>query len=274
MNTTQKVLIGAAAAAVVIGGVAIGLTLSKSPDKIDLSTIHTEASKETMAPTAAPTAAPTTAAEKSPEDAGTASSVTATLDTYTSGKVSVQYPVVDKMDDADLQAKVNDLLKSNALAYIKANGIDESKDTLNVKCKVISVDRKRLTATYTGQLSAEGAAHPVNVFYSNTVNLPQASDLGFNDFTDAYTMAGYVLSDDVEFSGLSAEEAKAVLEYRSTLTLESLTAAFDGADFPLSQEGTWPESFSYEKQGTICFSLAVPHALGDYVIVTFDPTTK
>ena len=98
--------------------------------------------------------------------------------------------------------------------------MDESKDALSVKCEVISVDRKRLTATYTGTYSAEGAAHPVNVFYANTVNLSQALDLGFSDFTDAYTMAGYVLSEAVEFAGLSAEEAKAVLEYRSTLTLE------------------------------------------------------
>ncbi len=275
MNTPQKVLIGAAAAVIVIGGVAIGLTLKNTPDKLDISTIHTEAPTETMAPTtqAVTTEAPT-AAEKTPEDAGTATSVTATLDTYTSGKVSIQYPVVDKMGDADMQAKVNDLLKSNALSFIKANGVDEAKDTLSVKCEVISVDRKRLTATYTGTYSADGAAHPVNVFYANTVNLSQALDLGFSDFTDAYTMAGYVLSDDVEFAGLSAEEAKAVLEYRSTLTLEGLTETFNNADFPLASADKWPESFSYEKRGTVCFTLPVPHALGDYVIVTFDPSTK
>lgn len=275
MNTPQKVLIGAAAAAIVIGGVAIGLTLQKTPDKLDISTIHTEAPTETMAPTtqAVTTEAPT-AAEKAPDDAGTATSVTATLETYTNGKVSIQYPVVDKMDDAGMQAKVNELLKNNALSYIKAVGVDESKDALSVKCEVISVDRKRLTATYTGTYSAEGAAHPVNVFYANTVNLSQALDLGFSDFTDAYTMAGYVLSDDVEFAGLSAEEAKAVLEYRSTLTLEQLTEIFNNADFPLASADKWPESFSYEKRGTVCFSLPVPHALGDYVIVTFDPSTK
>ncbi len=275
MNTPQKVLIGAAAAVIVIGGVAIGLTLKNTPDKLDISTIHTEAPTETMAPTtqAVTTEAPT-AAEKTPEDAGTATSVTATLNTYTSGKVSIQYPVVDKMGDADMQTKVNDLLKSNALSFIKANGVDEAKDTLSVKCEVISVDRKRLTATYTGTYSADGAAHPVNVFYANTVNLSQALDLGFSDFTDAYTMAGYVLSDDVEFAGLSAEEAKAVLEYRSTLTLEGLTETFNNADFPLASADKWPESFSYEKRGTVCFTLPVPHALGDYVIVTFDPSTK
>ena len=71
MNTPQKILIGAAAAVIVVGGVAIGLTLKKAPDKIDISTIHTEAATETMAPTtAAPSTAAPTEAPTEPADAG------------------------------------------------------------------------------------------------------------------------------------------------------------------------------------------------------------
>lgn len=274
MDTNKKILIGAIGAAVVIGGVAIGLILSQTPKKADLSTIHieaaTEAEPETMAPsTEASTEAPTT-----PDHAGTASSVTADIETYTSGKVSIQYPVIDKMEDAEKQNQVNALLKSNALSVIKANGIDEAKDTLAIKCKVISVDRKRLTATYTGTLTTPEGAYPVNMFYSNTVNLLQAQNLGMDDFSDAYTMAGYVLSDDVEFSGISADVEAEVLEYRSSLDIDTLSKLFGTADFPLDSEEQWPESFSYEKQGSIYFSMPVPHALGDYVLVSFDPSTK
>lgn len=274
MDTNKKILIGAIGAAVVIGGIAIGLLLSKTPEKADLSTIHTEAAteapKETLpAATQAPETEETTEGQ---EDA--ASSVSASIETYTSGKVSIQYPAVDQMDDASKKDKINELLKTNALSFIKANDIDEANDTLDIKCTVISVDRKRLTATYTGTLSAKGAAHPVNLFYSNTVNLLQAQNLGLDDFTDAYTMAGYVLSDDVKFSGISSDVEAQVLSYRSSMDLDSLTAVFNSADFPLSSETQWPESFSYEKQGTIYFSLPVPHALGDYVLVAFDPTTK
>ena len=56
--------------------------------------------------------------------------------------------------------------------------------------------------------------------------------------------------------------------------MDILTEVFNGADFPLASENAWPESFSYESHGTICFSVPVPHALGDYVIVTFNPSTK
>ena len=274
MDTNKKILIGAIGAAVVIGGIAIGLLLSKTPEKADLSTIHTEAATEAPKETlpAATQATETEETTEGQEDA--ASSVSASIETYTSGKVSIQYPAVDQMDDTSKKDKINELLKTNALSFIKANDIDESNDTLDIKCKVISVDRKRLTATYTGTLSAKGAAHPVNLFYSNTVNLLQAQNLGLDDFTDAYTMAGYVLSDDVKFSGISSDVEAQVLSYRSSMDLDSLTAVFNSADFPLSSETQWPESFSYEKQGTIYFSLPVPHALGDYVLVAFDPTTK
>ena len=273
MDTNKKILIGAISAAVVIGGVAIGLILSQTPEKADLSTIHTEAASESPKETLPPVTEAETETVAPTEDSKV-SSVTADIETYKSGKVSIQYPVVNQMDDADKQKKSNELLKSNALSIIKANGIDDSKDTLSVKCKIISVDRKRITATYTGTLTSEGTPYPVNLFYANTVNLPQVQDMGCEDFTDAYTMAGYVLSDDVKFSGLSADLESAVLEYRSTLNLNSLNAVFDGADFPLSSNTKWPESFSYEKQGTIYFSMPVPHALGDYVVVAFDPSTK
>lgn len=274
MNTNKKILIGAISAAVIIGGVAIGFVLSQTPEPADLSTIHTEAAtvapKETMAQTTAPE---TTVAETT-GGAASASSVKAELATYTDGNISIQYPVVSEMDDAAKQDQVNDLLKANALSIIDANGVNHEIDTMAVKCKLISIDRRRLTAVYTGELNASGGAYPVRLFYSNTVNLQQVQDMGLDDFSDAYTMAGYVLSGDVTFSGLSADETTAVLEFRSTLDIDTLTAIFDGADFPLSSEAMWPESFSYEKQGVIYFSMPVPHALGDYVIVTFDPSTK
>lgn len=270
MDTNRKILIGAISAAVIIGGVAIGLVLSRGPETSSLATIHTEAPTETEPETSASAAEP----ETEPQTQEAADKVTAEIETYTNGSISIQYPVVKGMTDADQEARVNELLKSNALSVIEANGADESTDTISVQCTLVSVDSKRLTASYSGYLSSPGAAHPFNLFYTNTVNLLQAQDMGLGDFTDAYTMAGYVLSDDVVFEGLDADQEKAVLEYRSTLDMDTLTAIFDQADFPLKAKDQWPESFSYEAQGSILFSLPVPHALGDYVIVSFDPTTK
>ena len=275
MDTNKKIILGAAGAAVVIGAASIGLILSRAPADTDLSTRHTQV--ETTAPettdeTVAVTESPSVTESETVKEA--ASGISVQLETYSSGNISIQYPVVSQMDDAAKQDQVNELLKTNALSIIQANDLDESKDTLTVKCEVISADRKRLTSVYKGDRMSEGAAYPVSVFYTNTVDLNQVRDLGLSDYTDAYTMAGYVLSDDVEFLGVTQDTKDAFLEYRDSLDLDILTEVFDGADFPLASETAWPESFSYENHGTICFSVPVPHALGDYVIVTFNPSTK
>ena len=275
MDTNKKIILGAAGAAVVIGAASIGLILSRAPADTDLSTIHMQAettAPETTAETVAVTESPSVTESETVKEA--ASGISVQLETYSSGNISIQYPVVSQMDDAAKQDQVNELLKTNALSIIQANDLDESKDTLTVKCEVISADRKRLTSVYKGDRMSEGAAYPVSVFYTNTVDLNQVRDLGLSDYTDAYTMAGYVLSDDVEFLGVTQDTKDAFLEYRDSLDLDILTEVFDGADFPLASETAWPESFSYENHGTICFSVPVPHALGDYVIVTFNPSTK
>lgn len=275
MDTSKKIIIGAVGTAVVIGAASIGLILGRAPADTDLSTIHTQAvstTQETPAKTVAVTENTTTAESETIKE--TYTGINVQLETYTSGNISIQYPVVDQMHDTAKQDAVNERLKANALSIIQANDLDETKDTLTVKCEVISADRKRLTAVYKGDRMSDGAAYPVSVFYTNTMDLNQVRDLGLSDFTDGYTMAGYVLSDDVEFLGVNQEQKEAFLKYRDSLDMDILTEVFNGADFPLASETAWPESFSYESHGTICFSVPVPHALGDYVIVTFNPSTK
>ena len=79
------------------------------------------------------------------------------------------------------------------------------------------------------------------------------------------------------------EAAKAVAEglkaVQKDTTVEQYTECLEKADFPLKKGSdgktvTWPASFSYESEGTLYYSVPVPHALGDYIIVEYDITTK
>lgn len=270
----KKLIIGVSAAAVaaVVIGAAAALMTSSTPEKIDLSTTNTTEAPSESAKEPETTSAPETTAPET--TASSTASVTSSLETYTSGNISIQYPQVSGLSDSKLQDSINENLKNNALSVITGYEADEAKDSMTVTCEVVSVDRRSMTAVYTGTYTADGAAHPVNLFYSNTVDLKDNTNLGLGDFTDSYTMAGYVLSSDVTFFGLDEEQTKAVLEYRQGLTMQELTDTFNQADFPIQQGVVWPPSFSYEKQGDIFFSLPVPHALGDYVIVRFVPSTK
>ena len=246
---------------------------TKKHEEVDLSGIHTTAAKETMAPTTAAVEV-TTAAETqdSPETSKDPSAnVSAEIETFKEGTVSIQYPVVSNLSDSKTQDKVNELLFANATA-ITSYFTEEEGVTLDITCKVISVDRSRLTAVYKGTSTVQGAAYPTNLFYTNTVDLKQVKSLGFNDYADAYTMAGYLMSDDVKFYQAGAELTQALLEYRAASSVEEYTQIFNRADFPLSSapDALFPESFSYTHEGILYFSIPVPHALGDYAIVTFN----
>ncbi len=278
----RNIIIAAALSAVVIAGavVAVACSSRETPEPVDLSTIHTTADpgpSQTSAPR--PTEA---TAEVTLESPGQPSAVSKgesiayeiSLYTDTNQNISIRYPVISNMSDKAKQEEINQLLKDNALAVLNTLFQDSSGLALDISCQVPSISRKRITAVYTGTASEEGAAHPVNLFYTNTVDLNSGKDLGFSDYTDPYTMAGYLLSDDVQFDGLNSDRLSGALKEREMMDIAFYTEIFEHADFPLDSNGTWPSSFSYEKQGEIYFSIPVTHALGDYVIVKFTPETK
>ena len=270
---------------------ALGGCGKKNKDKTDLTSSHTTASTETMAPT---TAAPETtngSSEKetpkesetekvSKQDGTSASSVTSSIHTYTSGKVSIEYPVIANLSQASVQEKVNKLLNEHALEILDAYSVDNTKDTLTVKCSVKNADRKRITAVYTGSYTADGAAYPLNLFYTNTIDTALGEDMELTDYADPYTLAGYVLSDDCQFYQADSTVEKELRALKNKTDIDTYTGMFRHADFPYKaqeenkKEGKFPEVFSYEEQGTIYVSIPVPHDLGDYALIKYTPDTK
>lgn len=254
---------------------------AKESNKIDLTSTHTTAApttappKETMASTLEPTSAPETT--EANLESGAAVNISTELKTYTADHISIQYPVISNMSDSAKQSSVNELLKTNATSIIKMFDLTDATVQISIKCNVISIDRNRMTASYTGSYTMQSGAYPTQIFYTNTVDLKEVKSLGLNDFTDAYTMAGYVMSEDCKFYNASASLEKELLDYRATQSIESYTALLSSADFPLKQDGdtfVFPESFSYTHQGTLYFSIPVPHALGDYALLSINMDGK
>jgi len=204
--------------------------------------------------------------------------------TYQKDGVSISYPVVSGMDDTSLQDRLNAHLKENALSILEnypdsKEPLDQEKDTLEIKCSVVSADMNRVTAVYEGTYMMDKAAHPNNLFYTNTVDTKTLKDVSLNDAADPYSMAAYALAEDVVLRNADPEIEKAYREWQPDMTIDQYKQCLEKADFPLKKGSdgktvTWPDSFSYESEGALFFSIPVPHALGDYVIVEYDMTTK
>ncbi|NBH73163.1 DUF4163 domain-containing protein [Clostridiaceae bacterium] len=259
---------------------ALAAGCKKSPEKVDLTSTHTTAA-ETMASQEETSKETDATKAQAPEDSqpqetekGQAGSkkISTRNNTYSSGKVSITYPGIVNLEDAEKASAVNELLKKNALSVLEAWEINDTEDSLDISCQVLSADRNRVTVVYTGELAKKGAAYPTKVMYSNTVDVPNASDIGFDHFADPYTMAGYVLSGDCTFYNASDALKSELMGVKNDTSLEAYTEMFTNADFPF--EGTFPQSFSYEHQGVIYFTVPVPHALGDYAVVMFAPDSK
>lgn len=201
------------------------------------------------------------------------------LKTYKEGNVSIQYPVISNTGYPDKEEQINKQLKENAFFILKAYEVDPDKDNLSIDCDVISIDRNRITLVYQGLYSAKGAAHPTNVYFTNSVDLSLVKNLRLDDYVDPDIVAKYVLDGDYQFLSATPELKEALKSYLQETNPETLTKIFKQADFSndstsISDPSLFPESFSYEDKGTIIVSIPVPHVLGDFALIPYSPETK
>lgn len=280
----QHVLFAALAAAV-----ALSASGCRSREKIDLNTLHTSEA-ETMASTETSGGDKEKETEKAEEketekeagketgetqkgaDSSSALSVRSKIATEKQGKTSIEYAVLSNLRDPKMEETVNALIKEKALQILTDYQIDPAADTLTVKCTVLSLDKNKAVLTYEGSLMVNGAAHPSDLFYTTMVDLNKGTLLGLSDYADAYTMAGYILSDDCVLK--KPADAKEALEYLKSQDLNAMWDILKQCDFTAENTEGFPQSFSYENQGIIYMAVPVPHALGDYVIVSYTPDTK
>lgn len=255
----------------------------KKHDKIDLSgsqasegTVQTAPASTTIAETESSSNITIEPGIENAQSQGTSAggsaaalSLSVQTDTYQNGNISIQYPVIS---DNSVKAGINEHLKENALAILKAWEIDEARDTMNITCKILSATKNRITVRYDGSVMTDGGMHPTAVFYTNTVNLSSGSDIGLSYLADPATLASYVLSDDCTFPEADAETIAAAKTFLKEENPAYYTGLFQNADFPY--QGTFPECFSYEYEGSVYFSLPVPHALGDYILAAYTPENK
>ena len=130
---------------------------AKKKETIDLSSLHTtEAAEiqenETDTPTEGGTLDLTTDKDtKKSESSGSKYSVTTSMETYSEGGVSIQYPALSNLSDSELEKKINEMLRTNAIAVAKAKGLPKEGSTLDVKATVESSNLKRFVVSYKGK---------------------------------------------------------------------------------------------------------------------------
>ena len=277
---------------------ALSITACKKHEAVDISGIHTSAA-ETMAETTSNETKADPAADNSKSDssktdasktdaskagssevetqkdsnASDALSVKSKIATEKTGKVSIEYPILSNLRDASMTQAVNELLKKEATSIITAWELDTEKDEVSINCDLVSLDKNKAVFTFHGMVNVAETAHPSNVRYAVSVNLNTGSPIGLTAYADADSIAEYLSSDDV----VVVEPADTAAEVKDSIKSsgkELWQTVFFFFYFTSVQDGTFPQAFSYEKDGDIYLIVPVSHAAGDYALVKYSPETK
>ena len=270
----------------------------KSKDTSDLKSIMTTEANGAMSPTTTAvegangamsptTIAPTSdskessSAETKSGKATTAekkssskSSVTENAQSYSKDKSKISYPKLSGID-SKIESSVNKAIEDNAKLALDSF-TSNAGSTAELKYNVKNQSRNRMSIVYTGTLKTGNESK--KIIFTNNINLDTGESIGLTDFADPLTIANYILSDDVELENATNTQAAGFTEYKKTLSVDTLKALLEDADFPLIKKNDvnegFPKLFSYESGGDIYISIPLSHELGDYVLVKYSPSTK
>ena len=271
----------------------------KSKDTSDLKSIMTTEANGAMSPTTTAaegangamsptTIAPTSDSKESTSLAETKSGKTATADkkssskssvtenaqSYTKDKSKISYPKLSGID-SKIESSVNKTISDNAKLALDSF-TSNAGSTAELKYNVKNQSRNRMSIVYTGTLKTGNESK--KIIFTNNINLDTGESIGLTDFADPLTIANYILSDDVELENATNSQAAGFAEYKKNLTVDTLKALLEDADFPLIKKNDvnegFPKLFSYESGGDIYISIPLSHELGDYVLVKYSPSTK
>ena len=271
----------------------------KSKDTSDLKSIMTTEANGAMSPTTTAadgangamsptTIAPTSdskesssLAEKKSDKTTTAekkssskSSVTENAQSYSKDKSKISYPKLSGIN-SKIESSVNKAIEDNAKLALDSFA-SSAGSTVELKYNVKNQSRNRMSIVYTGTLKTGNESK--KIIFTNNINLDTGESIGLTDFADPLTIANYILSDDVELENATNSQAAGFTEYKKTLTVDTLKALLEDADFPLIKKNDvnegFPKLFSYESGGDIFIAIPLSHELGDYVLVKYSPSTK
>lgn len=233
-------------------------TIAPTSDSKESSLAETKSSK-------------TTTAEKK---SSSKSSVTENAQSYSKDKSKISYPKLNGID-SKIESSVNKAIEDNAKLALDSF-TSNAGSTAELKYNVKNQSRNRMSIVYTGTLKTGNESK--KIIFTNNINLDTGESIGLTDFADPLTIANYILSDDVELENATNTQAAGFTEYKKTLSVDTLKALLEDADFPLIKKNDvnegFPKLFSYESGGDIFIAMPLSHELGDYVLVKYSPSTK
>lgn len=178
---------------------------------------------------------------------------------YTKGNIKVSYPQLAN-EDSDKANKINSVI-TKAASYYFENDYYEGY-TGEIKYYIPFVNDEFVSIAYEGLLTSPSNSYPINLSYSTLVNMQTGEKVSLSDlvnlddsFVQAFKQGGIVTDQ-------SSEYKQEIKKYIASLDNQDLLKKFLEAD-----KMNFPEVFVYVTEDSIVVTIAVVHALGDFISV-------
>ncbi|MEK3703545.1 hypothetical protein MKY87_05380 [Paenibacillus sp. FSL R7-0198] len=180
---------------------------------------------------------------------------------YSKNNINIIYPKVVNITNDD---KINALIKEEATRIINSYSLE--KDSLDINYQIMLKSNDLISIKYFGSAFTEGAAYPLNVFYTSNIDINKGSRVKLIDlievneaFVEEFKQGDYKRYNE----DLNLLDNGVITEILSGYNSIDLISYFKYSDEvgQVNDSGT----FSYITQDAIGVSISVPHALGDHL---------
>lgn len=177
---------------------------------------------------------------------------------YAKGNITVDYPQL--ADDLDKANKINRVIAKDASYFFEKDYYESY--TGEVKYNIPFVNDEFVSITYAGLLTSPINSYPINLSYSTLVNMQTGEKVSLSDLVnlDDEFIKAFKLGDIV--TDQSSEYKQEIKKYIASLDDQDLLKKFLEAD-----KMDFPEVFVYVTDDVIVVTIAVVHALGDFISV-------
>jgi hypothetical protein len=182
-----------------------------------------------------------------------------TSQTYTDREISISYPELSGMSDAEKQKTLNQLIRAEALSILE-DYVETELEKLTVKLDyaIVRQDANLLSVRFNGRRFLKGTAYPTRFVQSVNLNIQSGRKLRLPEVVQLDEQFVAI----VKNGRMNAVDGGTFEKLR--LDDKRLLKAFLQADSATSTENP-SRAFSYFTQDAIGISISVIHALGDQV---------
>ncbi len=215
---------------------------------------------------------------------------TITAKTYEKGNVHIEYPHVENLVSQEITDWYNNQFKNTVDIHTgeaEEGDLAAASDTVNETFQVTYQSEDMISILIEGNFYAEGAAHPYSYKSSYNINLKTGETMGIVDEYTPEEIVNDILSgqnctmlknaETMEpLDGEELESAKQEIEARDReYMLESIKECdysfLVGADGTITNSRDIIYAYSFRlKDGRWAICTDVSHALGDYLIISYD----